>query len=70
MHRKTILESLIALFFLASVSAFGAGGDKAEVKGMITSRTGETLLVKTAQGSVTVVLTAIRPRKMTGGSLA
>jgi OOP family OmpA-OmpF porin len=57
MHRKTILENLIALFFLASVSAFGAGGDNAEVKGMITSRTGETLLVKTAQGSVTVVLT-------------
>jgi len=57
MHRKTIFESLIALFFLASVSAFGAGGDNAEVKGMIISRTGETLLVKSAQGSVTVVLT-------------
>jgi outer membrane protein OmpA-like peptidoglycan-associated protein len=57
MHRKSISESLIALFFLASVSAFGAGGDNAEVNGMITSRTGETLLVKTAQGSVTVVLT-------------
>jgi hypothetical protein len=57
MHRKSISESLIALFFLASVSAFGAGGDNAEVKGMITSRTGETLLVKSAQGSVTVVLT-------------
>jgi OOP family OmpA-OmpF porin len=58
MHRKSILESLIALFFLASVSAFGAGGDNSEVNGMITSRTGETLLVKTAQGSVTVVLTS------------
>jgi len=57
MHRKTILEILIALFFLASVSVFGAGGDNSEVKGMITSRTGETLLVKTTQGSVTVVLT-------------
>jgi len=57
MHRKSISESLIALFFLASVSAFGAGGDNAEVKGMIISRTGETLLVKSAQGSVTVVLT-------------
>src|SRR6201982_3843473 len=54
MHRKTIV-SLLALFFLASVSAFG--GDKAEVKGMITARTGETLIVQTADGNVTVVLT-------------
>jgi OmpA-OmpF porin, OOP family len=35
--------------------AFGA--DKAEVKGMITARTGETLIVQTADGNVTVVLT-------------
>jgi OmpA-OmpF porin, OOP family len=55
MHPKTIVVSLIALFFLASVTAFGA--DKTEVKGMITSRTGETLLVKSAEGNVTVVLT-------------
>jgi len=54
MHRQTIV-SLLALFFLASVSAFG--GDKAEVKGMITARTGETLIVQTANGNVTVVLT-------------
>src|SRR5438093_11851021 len=55
MHRKTMLVSLMALFFLASVSAFA--GDKAEVKGMITARTGGTLLVKSAEGSTTVVLT-------------
>jgi OmpA-OmpF porin, OOP family len=55
MHPKTMVVNLMALFFLASVTAFGA--DKAEVKGMITSRTGETLLVKSAQGNVTVVLT-------------
>jgi outer membrane protein OmpA-like peptidoglycan-associated protein len=42
---------------LASVLAFGARGDKAEVKGMITSRTGETLIVKSADGSLTVFLT-------------
>jgi outer membrane protein OmpA-like peptidoglycan-associated protein len=54
MQRKTVVVNLIALFFLASVTAFGA--DKAEVKGMITSRTGETLLVKSAEGNVTVVL--------------
>src|SRR5438093_8330141 len=55
MHRKTMLVSLMALFFLASVSAFA--GDKAEVKGMITARTGETLIVKSGEGSTTVVLT-------------
>ena len=50
-----MLVSLMALFFLASVSAFA--GDKAEVKGMITARTGETLIVKSGEGSTTVVLT-------------
>jgi hypothetical protein len=52
MHRKTIVVSLMALFFLASLSAFSA-----DVKGMITSRTGETLIVKTGEGTTTVVLT-------------
>jgi OmpA-OmpF porin, OOP family len=52
MHRKTLVASLIALFLLASVAAFGA-----EVKGMITSRTGETLIVKSGEGTTTVVLT-------------
>lgn len=42
MHQKTTVVSLMALFFLASAQAFG--GDKA--KGMITSRTGETLIVR------------------------
>ena len=53
MHRRTIVVSLMPLFFLASVSAFG--GDK--VKGMITSRTGETLIVRSGGSTVTVVLT-------------
>jgi OmpA-OmpF porin, OOP family len=55
MHGKTIVVSLVALFFLASVYAFGA--DNAKVKGMIKSRAGDTLIVKSAQGDVTVVLT-------------
>jgi len=33
------------------------GGEKAEVKGMITARTGETLIVKGDAGTTTVVLT-------------
>jgi len=57
MHRNTIRVGLMALFFLASLSAVGASGDKTNVKGMITSRTGETLIVKTSDGSTTVVLT-------------
>jgi OmpA-OmpF porin, OOP family len=57
MHGKTTVASLMALFFLASVSAFGASGDKAEIKGMITTRTGETLIVKSGEGTTTVVLT-------------
>src|SRR6266446_6287563 len=52
MHQKTIVVSLMVLSSLASVSAFGA-----DVKGMIISRTGETLIVKSARGNVTVVLT-------------
>jgi OOP family OmpA-OmpF porin len=52
MHRKTIVASLITLFLLASVSAFGS--DK--VKGMITTRTGETLIVKSGGQDTTVVI--------------
>ncbi len=56
MHRKTIVASLITLFLLASVWSFGASGDKATVKGMIISRTGEALIVRGAGQVVTVVL--------------
>jgi len=55
MHRKAIVASLVVLFLVAAVYAFG--DDKAEVKGMITARAGDTLIVKSAQGNVTVVLT-------------
>ena len=55
MHRNNIVVSLIAPFLLTSVFVFG--GDKAEVKGMITNRTGETLIVKSGNGTTTVVLT-------------
>jgi hypothetical protein len=57
MHRKVIVASLTALFLAASVLAFGASGDKAGAKGMIISRNGETLIVRGAEGKVTVVLT-------------
>src|ERR1700745_2801187 len=56
MERKTIVVSLMTVLFVTSVAAFGAAGDKAKVKGMIITRTGETLIVKGPEGKVTVVL--------------
>jgi outer membrane protein OmpA-like peptidoglycan-associated protein len=47
----------MALFFLSSVSAVGGNGDKAEVKGMITSRDADTFIVKTADGHPKVFIT-------------
>jgi OmpA-OmpF porin, OOP family len=55
MQLKKILVSLTGLFLLASVAAVGASGD--EVKGMIITRTGETLIVKGSNGNTTVLLT-------------
>src|SRR6266478_7064579 len=51
--RETIVASLMAVLLLASVTTFGAEN----VKGMISGRTGETLIVNTEAGKVTVVLT-------------
>jgi len=56
MQRKTIVVSLVALVFLASLAAFGASGDKAKVQGMIISRAGETMVVQNSEGKTTVVL--------------
>ena len=52
MQRNTIVVSLMALFLLASASALAG-----KVKGMIINRTGETLIVRSADGTTTVVLT-------------
>jgi OmpA-OmpF porin, OOP family len=57
MHRKTIVVNLMTLLFVASVSAFAAGGDNAKVNGMINTRTGETLIVSSGGTTTTVVLT-------------
>ncbi len=53
----TIVTSLAAVYLLVCISLFGASGDKAKVKGIIISRTGDTLIVKASNGNVTVVLT-------------
>ena len=54
MHRNKIATSLMALVVLAAIPAFG---DDAQVKGMIISRTGDTLVVKSGAETTTVVLT-------------
>lgn len=56
MRSKHILVGLVSVVLLAA-SAFAASGDKAEVRGMITNRVGDNLIVKTTSGDVTVVLT-------------
>ncbi len=52
MQSRTSLISLMALFCLASIAAFGT-----DVKGMINGRTGETLTVASDSGNVVVLLT-------------
>lgn len=55
-NRITIIASLGAVCLLACNSAF-ADDNKTQVKGMIMSRTGETLIVSGKGGKATVVLT-------------
>jgi OmpA-OmpF porin, OOP family len=57
MERKTIAASLMTVLLVTSVAAFGAAGEKTKVKGMIITRTGETLIVSGPAGQTTVVLT-------------
>ena len=54
MQKRTMLFSLIAVWLLATVSTFA--GDTTKAKGMIISRTGETIIVSGADGKTTVVL--------------
>lgn len=56
MHQKTTVASVLALFLSVSILAFAGTGDKAKVKGMIISRTGDMLIVRSDQGRSTVVL--------------
>jgi outer membrane protein OmpA-like peptidoglycan-associated protein len=47
----------LPLLSLASLCAFASIGDKADVKGLITDRAGATIIIKSASGNSTVVLT-------------
>jgi outer membrane protein OmpA-like peptidoglycan-associated protein len=54
--RMKVLVGLVAVCFIALLSAT-AQGDKTKVKGLITGRTGDTIILKTTDGtSVTVTL--------------
>ena len=53
--RQTIGTSLLAVCFLVAASAFSAA-QNVKVKGMISGRTGETLILSTPDGNTTVVL--------------
>jgi len=55
MQFKLVARSLIAITILAAVSAFADGG--AKVKGMITTRSGDTMTVKSQEVTTTVVIT-------------
>jgi OmpA-OmpF porin, OOP family len=56
-YRVTVLAGLAAMCLLPSSQAFGATDDEVETTGMIISRTGETLILNSPKGKVTVVLT-------------
>lgn len=57
--RIATIASLALVCLVTCMSALGSAGDgdKVKVKGMIVSRTGETLMVKSSAGTTTVVLT-------------
>lgn len=56
MRRKILLQNCLVVFILLGALCAWAD-EKTEVKGMITGRTGETLIVKGDSGTTTVVLT-------------
>ena len=55
--RRWTVPVVALLCCLAVGLAYAGSGEKTKVNGLITGRTGETLIVKTANGDVTVVLT-------------
>jgi OmpA-OmpF porin, OOP family len=55
--RRTIVAGIAAVCLPIVAMASGANSDEAQVRGMIISRTGETLIVNGTGGKVTVVLT-------------
>src|SRR5262252_3111204 len=67
--RIASIAALALLCLMACALAFSSEGDKVKTKGMIVSRTGETLIVKSSGGKTTVILTEDTKTKDNKGML-
>jgi OmpA-OmpF porin, OOP family len=67
--RITTIASLVLVCLVTCMAAIASAGDKVKVKGMIISRTGETIIVKGSGGNTTVVLTEDTKTKDNKGML-
>ena len=54
---QTVVAIAVATFFLTTLSTLVVADDQSKVEGMIISRSGETLVVRGAEGKTNVVLT-------------
>src|SRR5215470_10931526 len=63
------VAGLALVCLMTCVSAFSSEGDKVRTKGMIVSRTGETLVVNSPAGKTTVILTEDTKTKDNKGML-
>lgn len=68
-NRTASIAALALVCLVTSASAFSSEGDKVKTKGMIVSRTGETIIVKTSGGKTTVILTEDTKTKDNKGML-
>lgn len=56
-NRMQLLAALLTISFVVCASASSTAADQTKVQGIITSRTGETLIVSGSDGKTTVLLT-------------
>src|SRR5215467_8751988 len=68
-NRTTTIVALALVCLMTCAPAFSSEGDKVKTKGMIISRTGETLIVNSSGGKTTVILTEDTKTKDNKGML-
>jgi outer membrane protein OmpA-like peptidoglycan-associated protein len=68
-NRTATAAGLALVYLMTCMSAFSSEGDKIKTKGMIISRTGETLVVNGPGGKTTVILTEDTKTKDNKGML-
>lgn len=56
-NRTQLLATLLTMWFFVCACAFSAADDETKIQGMITTRTGETIIVNGPDGKTTVLLT-------------